>query len=104
MPTITFTCTRQSSSKCLRSFEVDEDDLRGPVDEQAKPIGDPSLLPIVVPPDGWLDDPGLDADEQFVCVECPTSNWSRKSARGTRGRCFCWHRQPTSARAVSQTA
>jgi hypothetical protein len=72
MPTITFICTHQSSSKCRRSFEVDEDDLRGPVDEQGEPMGDPSLLPIVVPPEGWFDDPSLDEDEQFVCVECAT--------------------------------
>jgi hypothetical protein len=69
---ITFTCTRRSSPNCLRSFEVDEDDLRGPVDEQGQPMGDPGVLPIVVPPEGWFDDPVRDEDEQFVCVERAT--------------------------------
>jgi hypothetical protein len=69
---ITFTCTRRTSPKCSRSFDVDDDDLHGPVDEQGQPMGDPSLLPMVVPPEGWFNDPVLDEDEQFVCVECAT--------------------------------
>lgn len=85
---ITFACVRKTSQECLRSFEVPEEDLQGPVDEHGDPVGDPSLLPIVVPPHGWFDDPEATQDDQFVCVNCATTeeiaNWMAGAAEVER--------------------
>jgi hypothetical protein len=44
--------------------EIDDDELIG------DGRGDPSLLPVLVPPDGWLRDPD-DANGGLIC-ECAT--------------------------------
>lgn len=45
--------------------------------------GDPSLLPILIPPDGWLGDPG-DANGGVICGDCATtheiSEWMAQAA------------------------
>jgi hypothetical protein len=69
---VTFTCTRQSSPKCLRSFEVTRMTCAGRSMSRASRLGDPSLLPIVVPPGGLVRRPVLDEDEHFLWVESAT--------------------------------
>jgi hypothetical protein len=52
-----------SCPRCNRPAPVDLDELTGDGG------GDPALLPVVVPPDGWIGDPDSDG---LVCGDCAT--------------------------------
>lgn len=73
---LTFHCARQASPGCLRSFDVDEGELTGDSG------GDPALLPVVVPPAGWLPDPDATSDDAFICKPCATPGERAADPRG----------------------
>ncbi len=50
-------------SRCRCPAPIDESELTGDSG------GDPSLLPVIVPPDGWIGDPD-DADGGIICGGC----------------------------------
>jgi hypothetical protein len=53
-------CSRRGPD-CLHTCEVDDDELTGDGD------GDPSLLPVLAPADGWINDPDGDG---LICGNC----------------------------------
>ncbi len=51
-------------ARCRRPAPIDPDELTGDGG------GDPSLLPVLVPPPGWLPDP--DDEDRIICRRCAT--------------------------------
>jgi hypothetical protein len=63
MSTVPVRCARATSWNCLGAVRVPADELQGDGD------GDPALLPVLIAPDHWIDDPDGDG---VVCEACAT--------------------------------